>query len=156
MQDFIQNNFKKFNKKLPNGGGRQGPVGWKIAINVAKHAGSDLKLLDKTGKRIAALWEESAGWCNQNYWPRRYRSCKLCLWRLGQHKRYQRWPDSPWTEPNSLSWLCLWYWNRLVLSPVSLLRPIRRQIFECGRLLWYNVRFSFKHQYVRLLWKWFY
>jgi len=39
LQDFIQNNFKKFNKKLPNGGGRQGPGGWKIAINVAKHAG---------------------------------------------------------------------------------------------------------------------
>lgn len=52
MQDFIQNNFKKFNKKLPNGGGWQGPGGWKIAINVAKHAGSDLKLLDKTGKRM--------------------------------------------------------------------------------------------------------
>lgn len=39
LQDFIQNNFKKFNKKLPNGGGRQGPGGWKIAINVAKYAG---------------------------------------------------------------------------------------------------------------------
>lgn len=52
MQDFIQNNFKKFNKKLPNGGGRQGPGGWKIAINVAKHAGSDLKLLYNTGKRM--------------------------------------------------------------------------------------------------------
>lgn len=61
MQDFIQNNFKKFNKKLPNGGCRQGPGGWKIAINVAKHAGSGLKLLDKTGKRIATLCEESAG-----------------------------------------------------------------------------------------------
>ena len=45
MQDFIQNNFKKFNKKLPNG---------------AKHAGSDLKLLDKTGKRIATLWEDGS------------------------------------------------------------------------------------------------
>lgn len=44
--------LKKFNKKLPNGGGWQGPGGWKIAINVAKHAGSDLKLLDKTGKRM--------------------------------------------------------------------------------------------------------
>ena len=61
MQDFIQNNFKKFNKQLPNGGGRQGHGGWKIAINVAKHAGGDLKLLDKTGKRIATLCEESAG-----------------------------------------------------------------------------------------------
>ena len=61
MQDFIQNNFKKFNKKLPNGGGRQCPGGWKIAINVAKHAGSDLKLLDRTGKRIATLCEEFTG-----------------------------------------------------------------------------------------------
>lgn len=61
MQDFIQNNFKKFNKKLPNGGGWQGPGGWKIAINVAKHAGSDLNLLNKAGKRIVTLWEESAG-----------------------------------------------------------------------------------------------
>lgn len=60
MQDFIQNNFKKFNKKLSNGGGRQGPGGWKIAINVAKHASSDLKLLDKTGKRITTLWEDGS------------------------------------------------------------------------------------------------
>jgi len=60
LQDFIQNNFKKFNKKLPNGGGRQGSGGWKISINVAKHAGSDLKLLDRTGKRIATLWEDGS------------------------------------------------------------------------------------------------
>lgn len=60
MQDFIQNNFKKFNEKLPNGGCWKGPDGWKIVKDVAKHAGSDLKLLDKTGKRIATLWEDGS------------------------------------------------------------------------------------------------
>lgn len=58
MQDFIQNNFKKFNKKLPNGGGRQGPDGWKIVKDMAKHAGSVWKLLNKSGNRIATLWED--------------------------------------------------------------------------------------------------
>lgn len=58
MQDFIQNNFKKFNKKLPNGGGRQGPGGWKIVKDMAKHAGSVWKLLNKSGNRIATLWED--------------------------------------------------------------------------------------------------
>lgn len=53
-------NLKKFNKKLPNGGGWKGPDGWKIVKDVAKHAGSDLKLLDKTGKRIATLCEDGS------------------------------------------------------------------------------------------------
>lgn len=58
MQDFIQNSFKKFNKKLPNGGGWKGPDGWKIVKDMAKHAGSVWKLLNKSGNRIATLWED--------------------------------------------------------------------------------------------------
>ena len=52
--------LKKFNKKLPNGGGWKGPDGWKIVKDVAKHAGSAWKLLNKAGKRIATLWEDGS------------------------------------------------------------------------------------------------
>ncbi len=50
--------LKKFNKKLPNGGGWKGPDGWKIVKDLAKHAGSVWKLLNKNGDRIATLWED--------------------------------------------------------------------------------------------------
>ena len=52
--------LKKFNKRLPNGGGRKGPDGWKIVKDTAKHAGSAWKLLNKAGKRIATLFDDGS------------------------------------------------------------------------------------------------
>ena len=52
-KDKTKVDLKKFNIRLPNGGGWKGPDGWKIVKDMAKHAGSVWKLLNKSGKRIA-------------------------------------------------------------------------------------------------------
>ena len=57
-KDKTKVDLKKFNIRLPNGGGWKGPDGWKIVKDMAKHAGSVWKLLNKSGKRIATLWED--------------------------------------------------------------------------------------------------
>ena len=57
-KDKTKVDLKKFNIRLPNGGGWKGPDGWKIVKDTAKHAGSVWKLLNKSGKRIATLWED--------------------------------------------------------------------------------------------------
>ena len=57
-KDKTKVDLDKFNKKLPNGGGWQGPGGWKIVKDFAKHSGSVWKLLNKSGKRIATLWAD--------------------------------------------------------------------------------------------------
>ncbi len=57
-KDKTKVDLKKFNIRLPNGGGWKDPDGWKIVKDTAKHAGSVWKLLNKSGKRIATLWED--------------------------------------------------------------------------------------------------
>ena len=57
-KDKTKVDLKKFNIRLPNGGGWKGPDGWKIVKDMAKHAGSVWKLLNKSGNRIATLWKD--------------------------------------------------------------------------------------------------
>ena len=52
--------LSKFKKKKKNSNRKEGPKGWWISKDTAKHCDSAWKLMNKAGNRIATLWSDGS------------------------------------------------------------------------------------------------